>query len=119
MDDAHTTLAELKKMVQEFVAERDWQQFHTPKNLSVKLAVEVAELMEKFEWLDDKESYSELDKERQEIENELADVIVVALCFANVSHIDVSKAIERKLALNKEKYPVEKSKGKRVKYTKL
>ena len=119
MDDTRTTLAELKKMVQEFVSERTWEQFHTPKNLSIKLAVEAAELMEKFEWLDNQESYDELDKERQEIEHELADVLVVALCFANVAHIDVSKAIERKLALNKEKYPVEKSKGKRVKYTKL
>jgi NTP pyrophosphatase (non-canonical NTP hydrolase) len=108
-------------MVQEFVAERDWQQFHNPKNLSVKIAIEAAELMEKFEWLNDKESYAEFDKdiERQEIEHELADVIVAALCFANIAGIDVSKAIERKMALNKAKYPVEKSKGSREKYTKL
>ncbi|MFI5333409.1 MAG: nucleotide pyrophosphohydrolase [Candidatus Babeliales bacterium] len=119
MEDRSTTLSELKKIIQEYVSERKWEQFHTPKNLSVKIAIEAAELMEKFEWLDNKESYDEIEKERQEIENELADVIVAALCFANVANIDVSKAIEHKLALNKAKYPVEKSKGKRVKYTKL
>ena len=119
-NDPKTTIKQLKDEVEEFVTERDWQQFHLAKNLSMAIAVEAAELMEKFLWVDAKES-NELMKtpERSEIEDELADVIITCLCFSNRLDIDITDVVRRKLEATKKKYPVEKAKGKAVKYTKL
>lgn len=117
MNDKITTLQQLKDQVASFVRERDWERFHSPKSLSMGIAVEAAELMEKFQWISTEESIQEVDHNRVEIEDEVADVMLTLLAFCNASKIDVSAAFERKLALTSEKYPVDKVKGRHHKYT--
>ncbi len=119
MNDQTTTIQQLKDLWAKFVQERDWQQFHSPKNVSMDIAIEAAELMEKFLWIDVADSHQEVEKNRQEIEDELADVIAAALCFANACNIDIARAVERKMAENRKKYPIEKAKGKYTKYSAL
>ncbi|HJM68670.1 MAG TPA: nucleotide pyrophosphohydrolase [Candidatus Babeliales bacterium] len=117
MKDQKTTIEELKKMAKDMVEERDWLQFHSPKNLACAISVEASELLEKFTFMDSKESSKELESNRQEIEDELADVIIASLCFANVAKIDLTTAIANKFEEIKAKYPVELCKGKKDKYT--
>ena len=119
--DATTTLAELKTRVLAFARERDWEQFHAPKNLSMALAAEAGELMEHFLWSTTEASRTVVaDQARKaKIEEELADVVIYALEFANITGIDVAAAIEAKMARNAEKYPVEKARGRSDKYTEL
>jgi NTP pyrophosphatase (non-canonical NTP hydrolase) len=103
----------LRKLVSEFVEERDWRQFHTPKNLSMSLAIEAAELMEHFQWLTASESRA-LANDAARLENvsdELADVVCYALALANELGIDLARALERKMAKNREKYPAEEYRG--------
>ncbi len=119
MNDKIATLQELKSKVKEFVDERDWAQFHAPKNMSMVIAAEAAELMEKFLWCSTQGSFDELEKNRYEVENEIADILGAVLNFANATGIDVSTALERKLALTAKRYPIEKCKGKSLKYTQL
>lgn len=119
MEDAKLTLQQLKDISDKFVQERDWGQYHSPKNLSMDISIEAAELMEKFLWLTTEESYEELEKNRQEISDELADVFFGILRFASVAKIDLASAFKHKLEQVGKKYPVEKAKGKREKYTKL
>lgn len=116
-NDKVTTIEELKDIVKQFVLDRDWRQFHSPKNLSVSLMLETAELMEKFQWLSLEESHTEMERNRQEIEHEIADVAVYLLNFCWQYNIDLSKAITTKMALNAQKYPVEKARGNADKYT--
>lgn len=115
--DGKTTLAELKSSVMDFVRERDWERFHSPKNLSMALAAEAAELMEHFLW--DTPEASSRKTDTEEVADELADVLIYALEFANISGIDLTRAIEAKMRKNALKYPVEKSRGKSLKYTEL
>jgi len=121
MTDDTTTVAEIRARVLAFVRERDWEQFHAPKNLSMALAAEAGELMEHFLWATPEQSLTVARDpvKRGKIEEELADVVIYALEFANMTGIDVAAAIERKLALNAQKYPVEKAKGRSVKYDEL
>jgi dCTP diphosphatase len=124
LKDELTKVAELKSRVWSFAEEREWPQFHAPKNLSMALAAEAGELMEHFLWesAEDSRKFAEPSFDptrRAKVEEELADVVIYALEFANVCGIDVSAAIERKLAQNAAKYPVEKAKGRSVKYTEL
>ena len=121
LTDATTTLADLKQRVLAFVRERDWEQFHSPKNLSMALAAEAAELMEHFLWTAGEASHARAREaaRRREIEDELADVVIYALEFANVTGTDLAAAIESKLAANAQKYPVEKARGRADKYTEL
>lgn len=121
MTDAATTIGEIRERVLAFARERDWEQFHSPKNLSMALAAETGELMEHFLWTESKDSAATLadPKKRAKIEDELADVVIYALEFANIGGIDLAKAIEAKLAQNAAKYPVEKAKGRSDKYTEL
>ncbi len=118
-NDKITTIQDLKKIAQEFRDDRDWQQFHSPKNLSMKIAIEAAELMEKFVWLSTESSFDELDKNRQEIEDEMADVFICLIHFCNTANIDMSSAFIKKLQEVSKKYSIEKSKGKSEKYNKL
>jgi dCTP diphosphatase len=107
VNDADATLAELKKRVRDFRDRRQWERFHTPKNLSMAIAVEAAELMEQFQWLAPDESW-ELAKDEGGLEmmkEELADIIIYALSFANCLELDVTTAVVDKLAKNTEKYP--------------
>ena len=121
MQDNKTTVAELRSRVLAFARERDWEQFHSPKNLSMALAAEAGELMEHFLWAESKTSGDVLrdKKKRSEIEDEIADVVIYALEFANMGGIDLAVAIEAKLAKNALKYPIEKAKGRADKYTEL
>lgn len=121
MTDAATTIEELRARVLAFARERDWEQFHSPKNLSMALAAEAGELMEHFLWAESKASADVVrdPRKRTKIEDELADVVIYALEFANISGIDVARAIESKLAQNAAKYPVEKARGRADKYTEL
>jgi dCTP diphosphatase len=121
MTDAATTTAELKARVLAFARERDWEQFHAPKNLSMALAAEAGELMEHFLWATPEQSQAVVRDavKRRKIEDELADVVIYALEFANMTGIDVAAAIERKMVENAKKYPVEKSRGRSDKYTEL
>ncbi len=108
-NDSNSTLQELKTQMAAFVKERDWNQFHTAKNLSMYIAVEAAELMEKFLWTTSQDSAKLLETNRQAIEEEVADVLSVLMSFANACNIDISKAFIDKMAKNAKKYPVELS----------
>ena len=105
--DGRTTVGELREAVARFIAARDWEQFHTPKNLGMSIAIEAAEIMEHFQWLTIEES-KELVKEpekRAEVADELADVVIYCLSFANCAEIDVSEAVLKKLARNETRFP--------------
>lgn len=117
--DTSTNIATLKEIVATIVTDRDWQQFHSPKNLAMKLCTESAELLEKFVWISTQESFAETNINRQEIEDETADVLFVLLAFCNAAHIDISSAMIRKAEEIKAKYPIEKAKGISTKYNKL
>ena len=113
MPDNTTTLANLKDAMRRFVAERDWEQFHSPKNLVMGLSVEAAELMEHFLWIDNEVSRQVVQQptELSEVADEMADVACYLLALANTLGIDLSDAILGKLEKNAQKYPVEKCKG--------
>ncbi len=121
LTDTTTTVADLKTRVLAFVRERDWEQFHNPKNLSMALAAETGELMEHFLWATPEQSQAIVrdPAKRGKIADELADVVIYALEFANVTGLDLAAAIEAKMTANAKKYPVEKAKGRSDKYTEL
>ena len=112
--DEATTVAELRRAVQAFVDERDWRQFHTPKNLAMSLAIETAELMEHFQWLDAAESvaHGRDPSCRNEIAEEIADVCCYLLSLVNALELDLSQAVRAKLAKNERKYPADQFRGK-------
>lgn len=116
MNDTTTTIDQLKTKLKQFVEERDWQQFHSPKNLSMAIVSEAAELLELFMWVESKDSVDRLQEKRQEVEDEVADVILAVLAFASRYDIDIAQAIEHKMKKNAQKYPVELVKGKWKKY---
>jgi NTP pyrophosphatase (non-canonical NTP hydrolase) len=111
--DANTTVAELKKLVADFVAERDWSQFHSPKNVSMALAIEAAELMEHFQWLTTEASRQLPDDPAKlaEVGDELADVVGYSLALANELGLDLSSAIRSKMIKNAQKYPADQYRG--------
>ena len=117
--DMTTTIGELKKTIATFVEEREWNQFHSPKSLSMAIAIEASELMEKFLWLENSQSHEEAVHNRQEVEDELADILIALIAFANATEIDLSKALVHKLTTIRLKYPIEKAKGRSTKYNKL
>lgn len=109
MRDSTTPLQELKDLIATFVREREWERFHTPKNLAVSIAIEAAELMEIFQW----EQVGEIAPEDlPRLEEELADVVIYSLAMANRTGIDISGAVERKIEKNERKYPKELYRGK-------
>lgn len=113
MTDQTTTVHELRSQVAEFVAARQWEPFHTPKNLSMSLAIEAAELMEHFQWISGEAADQVLQQPQnlQAIGEELADVICYALALANRLQIDVSTTLAAKMQKNASKYPVEEYLG--------
>jgi len=114
MKDADTTIAALKELVRDFRNRRDWEQFHTPKNLSMSIAIEAAELMEEFQWLTSEESRRLREEDERAVTRlgeELADVIIYCLSFANAMNIDITTAVMDKLAKNAKKYPEDEYKG--------
>ena len=113
MSDQSTTIAELRELVANFVAERDWNQFHSPKNLSMSLAIEAAELMEHFQWLtiDQSRAVANDAAKLVEVSDELADVLCYALALANELQIDVASAVREKMVKNAQKYPADEFRG--------
>lgn len=111
--DAATTVADLRQLMRAFVAERDWEQFHTPKNLAMSLAIEAAEVMECFQWVDTAESQRRGadPAHREPIAEELADVLCYLLSLANALDLDLSAAMRRKLVKNAVKYPAGEFRG--------
>lgn len=113
------SLAELQAKVARFRDERDWAQFHTLKDLAAAIAIEAGELQEEFLWLSHAGETERLTERRDEVSQELADILILALGFADAAGIDASQAILDKLDANAERYPVEKARGRAAKYTDL
>ena len=112
-------LEALRVQLARFADERDWDQFHNPKNLAMALIAEAGELVEHFQWLSPQQADNLSPESKHEVELELADVLLFLLRLADKLDIDPMAAAEKKMALNVEKYPVAKSKGKATKYDKL
>lgn len=110
-------LEELKARMRAFVAERDWERFHSPKNLAMALSVEASELLELFQWLTEEESGSLDDAGRRRVAEELADVLWFLVRLSDRLDIDLLQAAELKLAENAKKYPAAKVRGQSKKYT--
>ena len=119
MQDNITTINELKIVIKKFVEDREWHQYHSPKNVSMQIANEAAELLELFLWVDCKESFAEVEKRKEAVEHEVADIAHALISFCIRANIDLASAIEKKMIHNAQKYPIEKAKGNRLKYTEL
>lgn len=113
MTDSETTIARLKQFVQTFVDEREWQPFHDPKNLSMSIAIEAAELMEHFQWWrsDQLQKVQANSAVMAQVAEELADVFCYLLAFADTLNIDLAQALEEKMVKNRKKYPADQYRG--------
>jgi dCTP diphosphatase len=111
------SLNELRMRVNTFVEERDWAQFHSPKNLAMAMIVEAGEVVEHFQWMTEQESLNLNAETIEQVGQELSDTFVYLLRIAEVCGIDLIDAANKKIALNAKKYPVEKAKGSNAKYT--
>jgi len=113
MKDNNTIINDLKKTVKVFVEEREWGKFHNPKNLSMSIAIESAELMELFQWLSKEEAIIAMSsgKSRSNAIDEVADVFIYLIAFCNENNIDIKQAIDQKMKKNKKKYPANIFKG--------
>lgn len=109
----------IKNILKKFSEDRDWEQFHSPKNLSMALSVEASELVEIFQWLTEEQSYNLNNSKKQHAEEEVADIAIYLLRICTKLDIDLEDAIIKKMKKNEEKYPVEKVKGSAKKYTEL
>jgi dCTP diphosphatase len=114
-----TDLLRLRDELRKFAAERDWDQFHSPKNLAIALSVEGAELLEHFQWLRDAESAELPPDKRAEVAEELADVLLYLIRLADKLDVDLAAAAAEKIKINARKYPVNKARGTHQKYNKL
>jgi dCTP diphosphatase len=112
-------LVALRDALRAFAAEREWDQFHSPRNLAAALAVEAAELLEPFQWLTDEQSRELSTEARAAVEQEMADVLLYLVRLADKLGVDLEQAARAKIALNAEKYPVEKARGSSRKYDAL
>lgn len=110
------SIADIRAKLRSFAAERDWDQFHSPKNISMALSVEVAELLEHFQWLTEAESTEVSPEDRDEIELELGDVLIYLIRLADKLDVDLIAAADKKMIINAEKYPVERVKGSAKKF---
>ena len=119
--DKKTTIKKLKAIVQKFCEEREWDQYHGPKDLAIGIVTEAAELMDHFRFKTEIEArrYLSNPRKRLEVEDEVADTLFMLLRFAQMYDIDLTKALKRKIVTNNRKYPVHKSKGSNKKYTDL
>jgi dCTP diphosphatase len=108
--DEQTWVADLRQAVQEFVVARCWEGYHTPKNLAMSIAIEAAELMEHFQWLTPELSQALVEdpQKREQVADELADVLIYCLSFANATGIDLSSAVRVKLARNQLRFPLDR-----------
>jgi NTP pyrophosphatase (non-canonical NTP hydrolase) len=102
-----------------FRSEREWEQFHSPKNLAIAISVEAAELLEHFQWTNDSRPAAGLGHRMAQLADEIADVVILVSYLAHDLGIDIEQAVARKLAENAVRYPVDKSRGSAVKYDQL
>jgi NTP pyrophosphatase (non-canonical NTP hydrolase) len=111
--DGETTLEGLRQAVAAFVGAREWEPFHTPKNLAMSIAIEAAELMERFQWLTSEQSQVESARPagRASVADELADVIIYCLSFSNALDLDITEAVLGKLEVNERRYPASEFRG--------
>jgi NTP pyrophosphatase (non-canonical NTP hydrolase) len=112
-------IADLTKRIVEFRDARDWKQFHNPKDSAVGLVLEATEVLEHFQWQNKEEMEEYVKTNKEDIADELADVLYWVILMANDLGIDMPKAVENKVCKNEKKYPIKKAKGSHVKYTKL
>lgn len=110
-------LEEVKLRLRKFAVARDWDQFHSPKNLSMALSAEVAEVVEHFQWLTEEQSKSLSAEKLLEVGEELADTLIYLVRLADKLDIDLLSVTNSKIEINEKKYPVEKAKGNAKKYT--
>lgn len=108
---------DLRDAIRAFVEERDWEQFHSPKNLAMALSVEVAEVVEHFQWLTDEQSQNLPPEKLAEVRDEIGDVMIYLIELADKLGIDLVEAAKAKVAINGQKYPADLVKGKASKYT--
>ncbi|MCC4596046.1 nucleotide pyrophosphohydrolase [Xanthomonas campestris pv. phormiicola] len=113
------SLHDLQTAQRAFAAERDWGQFHSPRNLAAALSVEAAELLEHFQWLDDAQSRQLSDDKKAQVGSEIADVLLYLVQLCDKLGIDPIAAAQQKMLVNAKKYPVERAKGRITKYTEL
>jgi dCTP diphosphatase len=114
-----TELESLREQLRHFAAARDWDQFHSPKNLAMALSVEAAELLEVFQWLTEEQSRSLTPEAHAAVSDEIADVLLYLIRLSDALGVDPIAAAQRKLVANAEKYPVDKARGNSRKYTEL
>lgn len=117
--DTHDEQNKIRDALRRFAIEREWERFHTPKNLVMALAGEVGELIEHFQWLEPDQSLALTDRQRELVALELADVYLYLLRLADVLELDLNEAARRKLAINAERYPADKARGRADKYDQL
>ena len=111
------SLEHIKNRLREFAAERDWDQFHSPKNLAMALIVEAAELVEHFQWLTEEQSQTLPPDKLAEVEQEVADIQIYLVRLADKLGIDMEQAVNAKIELNEKKFPAEKVRGSALKYS--
>lgn len=119
MTDTTKNLKDLQSEIRKFCDDREWNQFHNPKDLSISLTLEAAELLEHFQWKNEDEVIKHLDKNKPEVASELADVFYWVLLIANKLDINLVEAFDKKMTVNALKYPVAEAKGNHNKYTEL
>jgi len=112
-------LADLRQRLRDFAAERDWEQFHSPKNLAMALSVEAAELLEIFQWLTEAQSRDLTPEARAAVSDEIADVLLYLVRIGDQLGIDPVAEARRKMVANERKYPADKARGSSKKYTEL
>jgi dCTP diphosphatase len=116
---SNDSLAELSQRLVQFANERDWAQFHSPKNLASALVVEAAELLEPFQWLTPQESSSLTDVQMARVQDEMADVLLYLVQLANVLDVDLPAVAHAKVTRNSQRYPIERARGRAAKHDEL
>jgi NTP pyrophosphatase (non-canonical NTP hydrolase) len=116
-DARQLDIAGVQERLRKFAAARDWEQFHSPKNLAMALAAEAGELLEIFQWLTEQQSAELSDSDQARVSAELADIQVYLLRLADMLDVALADAVDAKIRANEERYPVELSKGNAVKYS--
>lgn len=117
--DKNMNLQDLTSEIDKFVQERDWKQFHNPKDLAIALGIEVSELQEIMLWTPTEKSAAKVQEKLDEVESEVADILVYLLRFCDMAGIDPIEATRKKMEINAQRYPIHKSKGNSKKYTDL
>jgi NTP pyrophosphatase (non-canonical NTP hydrolase) len=113
------SLVQLREILRKFASDRDWEQFHSPKNLAIALSVEAGELLERFQWMPDHLSRTLSAEDRARAQDELADVLICLIRLADQLNVDLISAAFEKIARNTERYPMEKARGNYRKHTEL